>query len=329
MSDLKFRTVFVPEKFDFDISYDSKMLFAGSCFTENIGRKLEELKFDVLVNPFGIVYNPVSLSESLGMICDKKKFTAEDLFFYNGYWHSFSHHGSFSGPDRQKTLDLINSELKKAHDFLKDADLLFLTFGSAWVYYSVDSKNIVANCHKLPGNNFIKELLAVKDIEISLNKTLEKIKKINKSIKIIFTVSPVRHLKDGFSENFLSKSILRVAINNIMNNNGNIFYFPAYELINDDLRDYRFYDKDMVHPSSVAEEYIFNFFEKSFFSEETRLIKKEAEKIISARNHRVFDSENILTLKFADAALKKIKDITQKYPFLNFDEEVIYFKSFK
>ncbi|NOZ34486.1 MAG: GSCFA domain-containing protein [Chlorobi bacterium] len=320
-----FRTEIKPNFFDFNIHYQSDIMFVGSCFTENIGKRLKKLKFKININPFGIIYNPVSLAQSLDYIVSEKEFTDDDLFFFNEYWHSFSHHGKFSGTDKRKVLNNINQSITEAHKIIYNAEFLFITLGTAWVYEFIKSKNIVANCHKIPGKEFNKRLLTENEIVKSFIALIKKIRLKNKKIKIIFSISPVRHLKDGFSENFLSKSILRTAVDKISEQNSEIYYFPAYEILIDDLRDYRFYDTDLVHPNNIAAEYIFKFFEETFFNAETIKISEKVNKINQMKSHRIFNSQTEQSKKFITAALKEIKFLEKEYSFLNFESEKTYF----
>ncbi|MCD6557036.1 MAG: GSCFA domain-containing protein [Bacteroidales bacterium] len=329
MDSKTFRTVMKAKSFDFDISYHSKMMFIGSCFTENIGNKLKNLKFKVNINPFGIIYNPISVVQSLDFIVENKQFKDSDLFFYNEYWHSFYHHGKFSQTVKEKTLDLINISISDSLKFLKDTDFLFITLGTAWIYSHVKTNKIVANCHKVPASEFEKRILNEHEIVSVFNEFIDKIRLINTKLKIIFSVSPVRHLKDGFSENFLSKAILRTAIEKIIKNNSDTYYFPAYEILNDDLRDYRFYNSDLVHPNEQATTYIFDFFKTFFFSDETEMLADKVQKIISARNHKLFNSGTEQSKKFIISSLKDIENLKKKYSFLNLDNEETYFLSQK
>ncbi len=329
MNENIFRTIFQPVSFDFDISYNSKMVFSGSCFTENIGNKLRKLKFNVIVNPFGIVYNPFSVAQSLFFIMQKKQFAEKDLIFYNEYWHSFYHHGKFSNVNKKNALEYINNSISEAHDFLKKTNFLFITFGTSWVYEYKNDGNIVANCHKLPGSEFNKRCSDADEIVILYNDLIKEIQKFNKNIRIIFSISPVRHLKDGFTENFLSKAILRTSIETVKKSNTGIYYFPAYEILNDDLRDYRFYGKDLVHPNEFGVEYIFDFFKNSFFTKDTISVSEKTEKILQLREHRIFDRETEQTKNFINAALIKINNMKKEYPFINLEEEETYFNSLK
>ncbi|MCF6183382.1 MAG: GSCFA domain-containing protein [Bacteroidales bacterium] len=325
MNTSTFRTEIKSQSFDFHIHYQSDIMFVGSCFTENIGNILKQLKFKININPFGIIYNPVSLAQSLDFIADKKEYADDDLFFFNEYWHSFSHHGKFSDTDKQKVLNNINHSITEAHRIIYNSEFLFITLGTAWVYEFIKSKEIVANCHKIPGKEFTERLLTENEIVKSFNALIKKIRLKNNNLKIIFSVSPVRHLKDGFSENFLSKSILRIAVNNICKQNSGVYYFPAYEILIDDLRDYRFYDSDLVHPNNTAVEYIFNFFEQTFFDDETIKISENVQRINQMKSHRIFNSQTEQSKKFIIAALNEIKFLEKKYSFLNFESEKTYF----
>jgi len=324
-----FRTVIKSEPYDFKLSYHSKLMFAGSCFTEHIGKRLKELKFKVNINPFGIIYNPISLAESLDFIIENKQFCEKDLVFNNEFWHSFFHHGKFSRTNKKKTLDVINISLSESSEFLIAADFLFVTLGTAWVYYHHKTEQIVANCHKLPASEFKKYLLTENEIVKAFREVIEKIRTINKKLKIIFSVSPVRHLNNGFTENFLSKAMLRTSINKICKSNFETYYFPAYEILIDDLRDYRFYNSDLIHPNHTASGYIFDFFKNTFFSEEAETISGKIQKIISARKHRLFNPETKQSKDFVNNSLKRIRKLKEMYPFLNFDEDEKYFLSVK
>ncbi len=260
----------------------------GSCFTENIGNRMAALKYNVDINPFGILYNPVSVTNGLRILLDKKVFTFEDLVEADGLWHSFSHHGRFSSPNEKETLNAINNRIKSSAEFLKSTDFLFITFGTAWVYKYKKNDQTVSNCHKIPANEFKRVRLSVDEIVQEYKELLAGIKKINPSIQVVFTVSPIRHWKDGAIENQRSKAILLLAIDKFINEFGNDFctYFPAYEIVMDELRDYRFYTPDMLHISEVAIEYIWEKFERSLIDSDSQHIAKKVDKIVRAANHK-------------------------------------------
>ena len=320
-----FRIAIGPFKYNFNIDYQSKILFIGSCFTENIGKKLTDLKFKTDINPFGILYNPISDFNALNFIIENKKFSEEDLFYFNERWNSYYHHGKFSSRDKITTLNNINDRISKASKNIQDTNYLFITFGTAWIYELIETDQIVSNCHKVPNKNFRKKILSVDEIYNVYKDIVDKIKLFNKDIKIIFTISPVRHLKDGFEENFLSKSVLRVAIDKILKNTNSTFYFPAYEIMADDLRDYRFYNDDMVHPSNEAVEYIFDIFKQSFFNKETISVINKVNKFLKAKEHRPFNPMSNEFKQFKLSVLKEIEEFEEKYEYIDLDSEKSYF----
>jgi len=322
-----FRTLTPEDRFPFEISYQSKLMFLGSCFTENIGNRMDELKFDTLVNPFGIMFNPISVKRTLQYIAGETQFTQADLVFHNELWHSMHHHGSFSGTRAEDTLSRINHSIEYAADFLKKADVLFLTFGTAWVYEYKHTHEIVANCHKIPDTEFVRRMLDPDEILVEYFQLMKILNNVNPNLKIVFTISPVRHLADGLTGNFFSKSTLAVAVQQLlkMYEDENMYYFPAYEIQHDDLRDYRFYDSDMVHPSKDATDYIFEYFKTAFIRTETAVTTKQIETIIRAYNHRPFNTDTESYQTFKTNTLAQIKTILDRFPQLNFEEEISYF----
>jgi hypothetical protein len=323
-----FRTIVEVPKSKFKITHQSKIMMLGSCFAENIGAKLLEIKFNIDLNPFGIIFNPISVEESLRILMENNVLTENDLFFHNEKWNSFLHHSRFSNIDKQKCLQAINQRIKNSVEFLKTADYLFLTFGTAWVYYFLESGKPVSNCHKLPANRFERRMLEIKDIVLVYKDVIEKLKKINSNLKIILTVSPVRHLKDGAEGNQLSKASLIVAVNELCKS-GLTEYFPAYEIVLDDLRDYRFYNNDMVHPNELAIDYIFEKFSNSFFETPTIELNNELEKIAIALKHRPINEASEGFKNFINTTIAKINIIENTHPYINFSTEKENFKSIK
>jgi len=312
-----FRTKIELQPSPFRISHKDKILFNGSCFTDNIGQKLKGLNFQARINPFGVVYNPLSVLNSLGILLDGEEFTEEDLGFHNELWFSWDHHSSFSDPVKTVTLERINQEIKVSSKHFKKTDYLLVTFGTAWVYRLKKNGQVVANCHKMPSKEFDRVLLNQEDIVKSWSIFVPEILKKNKGLKIIFTVSPVRHWKDGAHGNQLSKSVLLLAIDELCRTfPENTEYFPAYEILLDDLRDYRFYDDDLLHPNKLAVEYIWNLFEKVYFDKETLEINKELEKIILAKKHRVYHENTESYRKFRAKLTDQVILLNKKYPFL-------------
>lgn len=300
------KSTFALSKSEIDISFQDKILFLGSCFSENINEKLVERKFDSRSNPFGIVYNPISIFNILDFVIDDKKFTKDNLFFHNEIWSCYDFHSDMSGLEVEKVVQNINAKIIETRTFLKETNVLFITFGTAWIYET--NNKIVANCHKIPSKQFEKRLLTIDEIENKAKTTIVKLKHFNENIKIVFTLSPVRHLKDGFVENNLSKSILLLAINNLQAEK-NITYFPAYELVIDDLRDYRFYKEDLVHPNNLAINYIFEQFQNVFFSEKTLSLLVKVEKLLKAFQHRINYKETQEYIKFRKNLEKQVADL--------------------
>ncbi|MCC8145542.1 MAG: GSCFA domain-containing protein [Bacteroidales bacterium] len=311
---MKFRTEIVIPPCEFNISHQDKIMMVGSCFVENISAKLFASGFHVNVNPSGIVYNPISVKMVLEDILQKKEYTREDLFFHEGIYHSFSHHSRFSGFDPERVVKTINEQIKSSFTFLLKARSLFITFGTANVYFLSDSKKPVANCHKLPSHTFYNRRLSTAEIIESWNRLIERLKDVNPEIEIVFTISPIRHWKDGAHENQVSKSTLFLAVEQLLQDNPNTHYFPSYELLMDDLRDYRFYAEDMLHPSMQAIEYIWNKFSETYFSADTQKLIKEWSGICQAFNHRPFNPE----LEEYKIFLKKVKkrkaDFLHRHP---------------
>ncbi|MEZ4886347.1 MAG: GSCFA domain-containing protein [Chitinophagales bacterium] len=309
------------------ITYQNKCLFIGSCFTENIGNQMQSLKFPAMVNPFGILYNPMSLNACLQSLLAEKPFTINDLHYFNEQWHSWKHHGKFSNTDQNQCLQRINQELKRATDFLKQTDYLILTFGTSFVYKWKESGQIVANCHKIPQKQFDHYQVSVKDIVDTLVPTLQQIQEVNPKLQTIFTLSPIRHWKNGAIDNQLSKSTLLVAIHELKQKIENTHYFPAYEIMMDDLRDYRFYESDMLHPNTTAIDYIWEKFQTVYFDDATEKLKGKIEKILNAKNHRPRNPKSQAHLFFLQRQLKLIEVLEIQYPFLDFETEKQYFSN--
>jgi len=323
----EFRTTFTIPKSESKINYSTQVCFIGSCFSDNIGNKLSSLKFAVDINPFGVLYNPISIANSIDILISKKIFANQDLDFFNNKWFSFFHHTSFSNINKSECLYDINKKISSSNDKLKKAEYLFLTLGTAYVYTYNKTKQIVSNCHKLPANEFTRELIEVNEIVTRLSKTITELHQINPKIKVVFTVSPIRHWKDGANGNMLSKSTLILAIDKLLKQTKNTFYFPSYELMMDDLRDYRFYADDMIHLSSTAIEYIFEKFANVYIDESTKNLQKRIAKIVLASNHRPFNSKSPEFIKFATKNIEEISLLIEQYPNLDFNRELSHFQS--
>jgi len=323
---MQFRTEIFTKKNETDISYADKSFFIGSCFTDNIGSKLYELKFPIIKNPFGVLYNPISVKQSLKFIIDNKKFNEHELEFYNEKWFSFYHHSKFSSENKQKTLKLINNNIVNAHNFLKQTKFLFITFGTSLVYKLKETENYVANCHKLPAKIFEHSFLSNEQIVEEYKQIIKQLLEYNPKLKIIFTVSPIRHWKDGAVNNQLSKANLIVAIHNIIKHFKCTSYFPAYEIMMDDLRDYRFYADDFLHPNTQAINYIWDKFKSSYIKNSTLQISNQIKKFIIAKNHIPFNPNTKAHKKFLKKNLDNINKFIKQNPYIDLEKEKKYFE---
>ena len=322
-----FRTVVKCDVSPEKIGYGTPFLMLGSCFAENLGARLQQLKFDVVLNPFGIVYHPAPTTLQLERIISAKPYTVSELQLHNELWHSFDHHGRFSHPDVSVCLEQINRELQQSHHQLERSDWLFVTFGTAWAYRLKTNGRIVANCHQFPAADFERIRFDVDEIHAVWTETIVRLRQFNPKIKIVFTVSPIRHLRDGAHENQLSKSILLLAVDRLNRNVENTCYFPAYEMVLDDLRDYRFFAEDMTHPNATAINYIWQRFCETYITEDALQTMKAVHDIVKAAEHRSIHQTSEYR-KFTDTYLEKITKLRQQMPQLDFTEEIKRFNAF-
>lgn len=307
------------------IAYPEKIFLSGSCFTEHIGNRLAELKFPVLQNPNGILFDPISVCRSIISYIQNKQYKESDLFYLNELWQSWQHHSRFSGIDKELVLKNINASQQQAHLFLKEADWLIITLGSSFSYQLIETGEPVANCHRAPAQTFRKHLLGIDETVTALDNCIHQLFHFNKKIKILFTISPVRHLRDGVVENNRSKARLIEAVHHLVNKFDRLYYFPAYELVIDVLRDYRFYDIDLAHPNYAATEFVFEQFVHYFIDPHSQALMEEIKKIIIARKHKPFQPETQAHRDFLKTHLGKAKQFQEKYPLLDFKEEIAYF----
>jgi hypothetical protein len=307
------------------ITYKDKILLTGSCFTEHIGNFLIENKFNALQNPNGILFDPLSVSSSLLSYIQNKKYTEGDLFYLNETWNSWQHHSRFSAVNKQDCLNGINQSQQQAHVFLKDADWLIITLGSAFTYKIVENSNAVANCHKAPAQHFNKHLNTIEEIVTAFDSVIHQLFHFNNKLKIIFTISPVRHLRDGVVDNNRSKARLIEAVHHLVNKFDKLYYFPAYELVIDVLRDYRFYDIDLAHPNYAATQFVLEKFSENCFDQPTKELLEEIKKIVIAKKHKPFNPESSLHKKFLEQQAEKTKRIAAMHPYLDLKEELGYF----
>ncbi|MBK7679739.1 MAG: GSCFA domain-containing protein [Chitinophagaceae bacterium] len=315
------------------ISYRDKIMLVGSCFTEHIGNALGDLKFSILQNPNGILFGPDAVCKSLLSYAENKKYTEADMFQLNEVWNSWQHHSRFSNLSSGEAIRIINESQQQAHDFLQEADWLIITLGSSFTYRLTQQAatakhaigDTVANCHRAPANWCTKEMMELEDIKSMLEDCLKRLKEFNPKLKFIFTVSPVRHIRDGVVENNRSKARLIESVHYIDAKFESAYYFPAYELVIDVLRDYRFYDIDLVHPNYPATEFVLEKFAESCIDENTQQLMQEVKKIIIARKHKPFQPETKAHLQFLITHFEKAKLLQEKYSFLDLKEELVYF----
>lgn len=281
---MKFRTTIPIVKLPVKINHQNKIFLIGSCFTENIVNKLQYHQFKTFCNPNGILYNPLSIFKSIESIVDNKKIIKEDLQFKSDHYYHFDFHSSYADRDWEVLLQRIKIEREKANLFLSQANIIFISLGTAW-YYERNGE-IVASCHKHPASEFDKKIADPDTIKKAFDIFRSKLFKINPNLKVVFTISPVRHLKDGFIENHRSKALLINSVHELCEQFLNTYYFPSYEIMMDDLRDYRFYKHDLLHPNDLAINYIWNYFEKVFFSDETIILNKQIDKFKKSLKHK-------------------------------------------
>lgn len=322
---MEFRLEFEPAPFKTKISLSDTIMLMGSCFTEHMHEKLNDFKFKTLQNPHGVLFNPASICSALNSYITNKHVEATELFFQNSLWNNWSFHSSRSRAELKETLACMNAEIIGGSQFLKDSNWLIITFGSAFVYEKNDHE-IVANCHKAPASTFTKRMLGIEEIVLMYADLLKKIETFNPSLKIIFTVSPVRHLREGFIENNRSKSALILSIEKLVESFSNCFYFPSYELIIDDLRDYRFYAEDMVHPNYLATNYVWSKFSAACIEGKSREVFKELEQLKNAMNHRPMHPDSEEHQKFRAKFRSVILNLSDRFPEIDFQNERTFFE---
>lgn len=317
-----FRTEFPIQPFEPKINYKSKVFSIGSCFSTMIGEKLLQSKFSTLNNPFGTIYNPVSLFHLLEKALSKSALDPSLLLQFQQIYFHYSVHSSISAYHKQELFEKIEANLSLTEAFLTHASHLFITFGTAHIYELKASGKQVANCHKQPQSLFNKRLLKLVEMKSSFKEFYTLQKKINPEAQIILTVSPVRHIREGIPENQVSKSLLRVLSHQLSEEFEDVSYFPSYEYMMDDLRDYRFYKEDMVHPTTQAEDYIWGFFQECYFDKSTIERVKLIEGILNSLAHKPFHSESQSHQQFLQNLLQKMERMNQDFDFSKEIKEV-------
>jgi len=309
------------------LGYCDKVLLTGSCFTEHIGNALADWKFKVLQNPNGILFDPSSVAASLVSYLEPKEYVAADLVYFNELWQSWRHHSQFSHPDPEECLRLINSSQRRAHGFLREAGWLIVTLGSAFSYRLADGGAPVANCHRAPAQTFRKHLMTIEEILAALDECLHRLFYANPKLQVLFTVSPVRHIRDGVTDNNRSKARIIESVHQVVGKFDRVFYFPAYELVIDVLRDYRFYDIDLVHPNYAATGFVLEKFVRHCIDEPGRELLGEIKKLVSARRHKPFQPATQAHRRFLRDHWEKATALARLHPDLDFSEELAYFSS--
>jgi hypothetical protein len=330
---MKFRFEFDIKKLSQAITHKDRLFLIGSCFTENIGEKLKKYKFSVLENPNGILFNPVSVAEALTSYIESTQLNESNLFQLNEGWHSWKHHSRFSGLTSDEALTKINNSTVQANEYLKEADYLMITLGSAWVYTLTEKAanakvgTVAANNHKAPADWFHRRLMTTEEVLQTLDNILYRLFHFNSKLKIIFTMSPVRHLREGVVENNRSKAVLIQAVHHLVDKFDRLYYFPAYELVIDDLRDYRFYAEDLVHPNYFATQYVWEKFVDACVDEKSKALMEEIHSINLAYQHKAFNPSSEQHKKFLASFYEKTKTLQEQHTYLNFRTELEYFKS--
>ena len=318
------------------VSYQQPIMLVGSCFTEHIGNSLQEMKFEVMQNPNGILFDPQSVAASLVSYVQNKQYRESDLFLMNEVWQSWQHHSRFSGINKAEVVSMINASQQAAHDFLKKAEWLVITLGSSFSYRITETvpegqrtnagpEGAVANCHRAPSQWFRKHMMTIEETKSVLDNALHQVRYFNPAIKTIFTISPVRHLRDGVIDNNRSKARLLEVVHHLVNKFDRLYYFPAYELVIDVLRDYRFYDIDMAHPNYPATQFVLEKFMTHFVDEPSQQLAAELKKLSIARRHKPFHPQTEAHQKFLQSQLLKAQELQSQFPFLDLSDELNYF----
>lgn len=309
----------------FGIDHTQRLLLIGSCFTSNVGKQLDELKFSVKHNPTGILFDPFSVVRHLRDALSAKLYTENDLTLQEEIWHSYNHHTDFSSTDKEKTLTAINTAIAETSAFLKETDILFITLGSAFYYRLVEDNRAIANCHRFPSQTFSRHLADTDSIVKEFQDLITALRAQNPKLKCVFTVSPVRHIREGVVNNNRSKARLVEAVHQLAEKMEAVYYFPAYELVIDVLRDYRFYDVDMVHPNYQATQFVFEQFRHTFFSAETQALCERVREVVTAFRHKPSFPDTQAHRKFTQSNLEKINQLEKLLPLTDWTSEKRHF----
>ncbi len=305
------------------LHHSDSVVLLGSCFSDNMGGKMHGALINALVNPMGTLYNPMSIASGVQRLIECRPMAGQELFMQSGVWNSYDFHSRYSLPDKLVTLDRMNQRIELGHKTLRQAQLLTITLGTAIVYRLRSTGQVVANCHKVPQHEFERRMASVPEMAQVLDGMLTALHQFNPNLRIIFTVSPIRHIADGLDVNSLSKASLRVAIQNaIVSHQEYCDYFPAYEIMLDDLRDYRFYTSDMVHPSDVAVEYIWQAFQATYLDDRSALAVARCERVHKRLQHRPMSANRETVERFNNDTASVVRNLIKEYPYLSQNPEL-------
>jgi hypothetical protein len=318
-----FRTTIEIEPMVAPATYHDRIMLIGSCFTENIGNRLKSMKFTVDLNPFGIVYNPLSMAGQLNYLLKPTAFQTDDLVFHQELWYSWIHHGRFSHPEADKLLQVIDNQIMESSRFLEQSGLLMLTFGTPEAYYLKSNNRLVSNCHQVNADQFYTRKPGVNELMDLWVPLIDSLLSRNRNLRICLTISPVRYIRNGPTGNQVNKSILLLFIDALLKTYDDLFYFPAYELFMDDLRDYRFYDEDMMHPGANGIEYVWSNFVKACIKPSVYPVMEEVDSVIKAASHRPGGFVTNAHRQFISVQMDRISKLQNKHPFLDFSQETI------
>lgn len=324
---MEFRTIVRTGENRSWLHHSDHVVLLGSCFSDNIGAKMQGALIRATVNPMGTLYNPMSIARGVKRLIDNEPIAGRDLFMQSGVWNSYDFHSRHSLPDKQATIDRMNAAITQGHHALKEAQLLTVTLGTAIVYRLKATGEVVANCHKVPQHEFERKMASVDEMVKELDAMLTAVHAFNPGLRVILTVSPIRHIADGLDTNSLSKAQLRVAIHEVMARHRDYCdYFPAYEIMLDDLRDYRFYSSDMVHPSDVAVEYIWQAFQATYLDDRSALAVARCERIHKRLQHRPMSANRETVERFNNDTASVVRNLIKEYPYLAEHPELVGFK---
>jgi hypothetical protein len=315
------KTTFPKFEAPFKLNPSDLFYTCGSCFASEFYKRLTEKKFRVFPHPFGIAFNPLSIAGQFNKILNNYQYSITDLIFYNETFHSLEHHGSFSHEQADIAIQNIQEQLEASQKLISKLNCLVLTLGSAHYYVWNENQSVVANCHKIPATKFTRKLASTSQITEALQEQISKLITLNPELKIILSVSPVRYLRDGFIENTLSKSRLLLSAEELSANHSQVYYFPAYEIFMDDLRDYRYVKDDLVHPNEMAVDYIWNYFSEAFFSEASRIFISKMNQWLQLYNHRSLNTGSETNKIHLNKLIENSELLLKEYPHLNFKLE--------